>query len=243
MKPLYRLFHNLLFHIVFARKGGKDNVPSKDRFVLYYLFLREKINLPSLILGSWTECLKQRSFTKVASAHSIPFPMIFAGILRLLDAEKSLNLNRLALYAAGDEITRSTFSKMKIAEELFPLTKIKDEPVEESSEPAEASAAAPDAGTPPVVRGTIPSAPPAPAPSAPPTQTKPPHKARIKRPISPSKRKLTLASIIINPKASAQSSAQSLPKPPAPFIPINPKHQSPPPSPTQKAQIVSQTQA
>ena len=134
--------------------------------------------------------------------------MIFAGILRLLDAEKSLNLNRLALYAARDEITRNTFSKMKIVEELFPLTKIKDEPVEESSEPAEASAAAPDAGAPPVVRGTIPSAPPAPAPSAPPAQTKLPHKARIKRPVSPSKRKPTLASIIINPRASALSFAQ-----------------------------------
>ena len=98
--------------------------------------------------------------------------MIFAGILRLMDAEKSLNLNRLALYATGDEITRSTFSKMRIAEELFPLTKIKDEPVEDSSVPAEASAAAPDAGAPSVVRRTIPSAPPAPTPSAPPAQTK-----------------------------------------------------------------------
>ena len=121
MKPLFRLFHNLLFHnflfhIVFARRGGNDNVPSKDRFVLYYLFLRVKINLPSLILDSWTECLKQRTYSKVASVNSIPFPMIFAGILRLLDAEKSLNLNRLALYAAREEITRATFSKMKIVE-------------------------------------------------------------------------------------------------------------------------------
>ena len=59
MKPLYRLFHNLIFHIVFAKRGGKDNVPNKDRFVLHSLFLREKINLPSLILGNWTEYLKQ----------------------------------------------------------------------------------------------------------------------------------------------------------------------------------------
>ena len=58
MKPFFRLFHNLLFHIVFARRGGKDNVPNKDRFVLHNMFLRTKINLPSLILGSWTECLK-----------------------------------------------------------------------------------------------------------------------------------------------------------------------------------------
>ena len=234
MKPLHRLFHNLLFHIVFAKRGGKDNVFRKDRVILYHLFLREKINLPSLILESWIDALKQRSFTKVVSAHSIPFPMIFAGVLRLMDAEKSLNLNRLALYAAGEEIVRATFNKMQIGKELFPLTKIKDEPVEESSEPAQASA------------------PPAHAPSAPPAQTKPPHKARIKRPVSPSKRKPTLASIVIDPRASAQSSAhpstqssvQSQPqpktsfKPPAPFVPINPKHQSPPPLHTQKAQTV-----
>ena len=126
--------------------------------------------------------------------------MIFAGILRLLYAEKSLNLNRLALYASGEEINRSTFNKMKIGVELFPLTKIKDEPVEESSEPAKASASAPDASASQAVRRTIPSAPPA--------QTKPPHKARIKRQVSPSKRKPSLASIMIDPRASAPSSAQ-----------------------------------
>ena len=125
------MFHNLLFHIVFARRGGKDNVPSKDRFVLYNLFLRVKINLLSLILGNWMECLKQRSFSKVASAYSIPYAMIFSRILRLMDMEKSLNLNRLALYAAGEEITRATFNKMRIGEELFPLVRIKPEPVEE----------------------------------------------------------------------------------------------------------------
>ena len=118
------MFHNLLFHIVFARRGGKDNVPSKDKFMLYNLFLRVTINLPLLILGNWMECLKQRSFNKVASAHSIPYPMIFSGILRLLDMEKSLNLNRLALYAAGEEIIRATFNKMRIADELFPLVRI-----------------------------------------------------------------------------------------------------------------------
>ena len=26
MRPLWRMFYNLLFHIVFARRGGKDNV-------------------------------------------------------------------------------------------------------------------------------------------------------------------------------------------------------------------------
>ena len=106
------MFHNLLFHIVFARRGSKDNVPSKDRFVLHNMLLRTKINLPSLILGNWMECLKQRSFNKVASAHSIPYVMIFSRILRLMDMEKSLNLNRLALYTAGEEITRATFNKM-----------------------------------------------------------------------------------------------------------------------------------
>lgn len=45
MKPFFRLFHNLMFHIVFARRGGKDNV--FNRFVLYNLFLRVKINLLS----------------------------------------------------------------------------------------------------------------------------------------------------------------------------------------------------
>ena len=52
MRPLWRMFHNLLFHIVFTRKGGKDHVPSKDRYVLYNLFPKVKINLPSLILGN-----------------------------------------------------------------------------------------------------------------------------------------------------------------------------------------------
>ena len=79
MRPLWRMFHNLLFHIVFSRRGEKDNVPSKDRFVLYNMFLRVKINLPSLILSNWIECLKQRSFNKVTSAHSIPYTMIFQG--------------------------------------------------------------------------------------------------------------------------------------------------------------------
>ena len=84
-----------------------------------------KINLPSLILNNWMDCLKQRSFNKVAFAHSIPYTMIFSRILRLMDAKKSLNLNRLALYAAGEEITRGTFNKMKIGEELFPYVKPK----------------------------------------------------------------------------------------------------------------------
>ena len=78
-----------------------------------------------------------------------------------MDTEKSLNLNHLALYATGEEITRATFNKMRIGAELFPLTKIKDEPVEESSEPADASVPVQDAGAPPVIRGTILSAPPA----------------------------------------------------------------------------------
>ena len=78
-----------------------------------------------------------------------------------MDAEKSLNLNRLALYVAGDKITRSTFNKMRIGAELFPLTKIKDEPVEESFKPADASVPAQDAGAPPIIRGTISSALPA----------------------------------------------------------------------------------
>ena len=200
MKPLWRMYHNLLFHIVFARRGSKDNVSSKDRFVFHNMSLKRKINLPALILGSWFEALKQRNYNKVVSTHSIPYASIFTGVLRMMDAQKSLNLNRLALYAAGEEINRSTFSKMRIAEELFPLTKIKDEPVEESSEPAQASDAAPDA-----------SAHPASAPSAPSAQTKPPHKARIKRPVSPSKRKPKLASFIIKPQAPTQSSVQSQP--------------------------------
>ena len=143
MKPLWRIFHNVLFHIVFARRGGKDNVPSKDRFVLHNLFLKVKINLPSLILGNWMDCLKQRSFNKVASAHSIPYAIIFSGILRLLDMEKSLNLNRLALYATGEEITRATFNKIRIGDELFPLVRIKSEPVKEASKQASGLAGAP----------------------------------------------------------------------------------------------------
>ena len=46
-----------------------------------------------------------------------------------MDTEKSLNLNRLALYAAGEEITRGTFNKIKIGEELFP--RVKPEPLED----------------------------------------------------------------------------------------------------------------
>ena len=129
MKPMWRMFHNLIFHIVFSRRGGKDNVPSRDRFVLYNIFLRTKINLPSLILNNWMNCLKQRSFNKVASTHSIPYTMVFSSILRLIDAEKSLNLNCLALYAVGEEINRGTFNKMKIREELFPRVKL--EPLED----------------------------------------------------------------------------------------------------------------
>lgn len=204
MKPMWRMFQNLLFYIIFTRKEGNDNVSSKDRFMLYNLFLRVKINLPPLILNNWTEALKQKNFNKVPSAASIPYASIFAGILRMTNAEKNLNLNRLTLYAAGDEITRSTFNKMRIGAELFPLMRIKDEPVEVSSEPAEASALAPDAKVPQAVKGTIPSVPPA--------QTKPPHQARIKRPVSLSKRKPSIPSIIIRPQSSAQS---SIPPPPS----------------------------
>ena len=52
MKPLWRLYHNLLFHIIFARRGGKDNVSSKDRFVLHNMSLKRKVNLSALILDS-----------------------------------------------------------------------------------------------------------------------------------------------------------------------------------------------
>lgn len=33
MKPICRIFHNLLFHIVFLRCGGRDNVTNRDLFV------------------------------------------------------------------------------------------------------------------------------------------------------------------------------------------------------------------
>lgn len=154
--------------------------------------------------------------------------MIFAGILRLMDVDNSLNLNRLALYAVGEEITRATFNKMKIAEELFPLTRIKSEPVDSSSTQAEASAPAPDTKVPHSVKGTI--------PSIPPKQTKPPHQAKIKRSVSPSKRKLKLASIIINPQATPYPSN----KPYVPFVPINPKN-APPPSSQTQTQTQTQT--
>ena len=65
------MYYNLLFHIVFTRRGSKDNVSSKDRFVLHNLSVKKKINLPVLILDSWTEALKQCNYNKVASAHSI----------------------------------------------------------------------------------------------------------------------------------------------------------------------------
>ena len=117
------MFHNLIFHIVFSRRGGKDNVLSRDRFVLYNIFLRTKINLPSLILNNWMECIKQRSFNKVTSAYSNPYAMLFSVILRLYDSEASLNLNRLALYAVREEITRGTFNKMMIGEQFFPCVK------------------------------------------------------------------------------------------------------------------------
>lgn len=71
------------------------------------------------------DCLKQRSLVKVTSPHSIPYAMLFLVILGLYDHESSLNLNRLALYAIGEEITKGTINKM-IVDQLFPC--MKEEP-------------------------------------------------------------------------------------------------------------------
>ena len=51
--------------------------------------------------------------------------MLFLVILRLYDAETNLNLN----HTAGEEITRGTINKMKIAEQLFLY--VKAEPLED----------------------------------------------------------------------------------------------------------------
>lgn len=71
--------------------------------------------------------LKNISLVKVVYPNSIPYVMLFSAILRLYDVKTSLNLNRMALYAAGEEITKGTINKMKIFDQLFPC--VKKEPV------------------------------------------------------------------------------------------------------------------
>lgn len=69
------------------------------------------------------DCLNQRSLAKVASPHSIKYAMFFSVIFRLYDNKPRLNLNRLALYTAGKEITKAIINKMRIADQLFPYVK------------------------------------------------------------------------------------------------------------------------
>lgn len=52
--------------------------------------------------------------------------MLFSAILRLYDNDTSLNLNRVSLYATGEEITKTTINKIGIVDQLFPLVKIEE---------------------------------------------------------------------------------------------------------------------
>lgn len=123
---MFKMFHNLLFHIISSRRGRKDNVPSRDCFYLYQIFLQSKTNLPSLIPNHWMNCLKQRSLNKVASQNSIPYVMLFISILKSYDHETELNFDHLCLYPPNEEITKATINKMRITDQLFLLVKLEE---------------------------------------------------------------------------------------------------------------------
>lgn len=118
-----RLFHNLLSNIVFPRTRGRDNVVKHDKFYLYHIFLKLKISLPSLILNHCIGCAKQRDFTKVTIANSIPYAILFTMILKLHDLDKSTNLRRIEIYSTSEEITKVTFNKMHIPDQFSPLSR------------------------------------------------------------------------------------------------------------------------
>lgn len=152
--------------------------------------------------------------------------MLFSAILRRYDSESSLNLNCLTLYTVREEITRATINKMRMADQLSHLVKAKESlgdvcgdsyrvgsQVEPNVNPnslftnfvekRKKVVSEVDASTPMSGFG--------------PTQTMPPYKVMIKRPVSPSKRKRSILS-----SAPSQTISQPPPQPQPQTIPPPP---------------------